>query len=327
MRDYDFAYAVGRLRVLETKLLNANDLERLAEQASLTEALAALGETEYGPDLMALAEPEEFEQALDSELERTNKLLLQLAQGRPEFNLFLFHYDLENLKLLLKSDFLEPDALSRLGHWDPEWLVHRFRENDLDQLPPFFCQLIEQGRTVLNQTDDPREVDRVLDRAWLNYGWELLKASSSQLLYQWWIGLIDLTNLRTFVRMRLLELPYTEFQSFFITNGYLKLNDFNGFWDKPPAQVGAWLANSPYPKLAGEGGALLNSLTGLERAGDNLLLDLIMPAKWLPLGIEPLVGYLLAKENEVKILRIILVGKANQLTIPDIKERLRDAYV
>ena len=45
------------------------------------------------------------------------------------------------------------------------------------------------------------------------------------------------------------------------------------------------------------------------------------------LGIEPVVGYLQAKETEVMNLRMILTGKISGMDDALIKERLRDTYV
>lgn len=44
-------------------------------------------------------------------------------------------------------------------------------------------------------------------------------------------------------------------------------------------------------------------------------------------GIEPLIAYLIAKEHEVKLIRIIMIGKINQLSMDLISERLREPYV
>lgn len=49
MPERDYGFAVGRIRVLETKLLDRGRLERMAEAADLPEALGVLGETEYAP--------------------------------------------------------------------------------------------------------------------------------------------------------------------------------------------------------------------------------------------------------------------------------------
>jgi V/A-type H+-transporting ATPase subunit C len=70
-----------------------------------------------------------------------------------------------------------------------------------------------------------------------------------------------------------------------------------------------------------------DSLTRFEKLADDFLLNNIKQAKYLTFGPEPLAGYLLAKENELKLIRIIMVGKINRLPTEEIKERLRDVYV
>jgi V/A-type H+-transporting ATPase subunit C len=68
-------------------------------------------------------------------------------------------------------------------------------------------------------------------------------------------------------------------------------------------------------------------LATLEKFSDNYLLNYIKPAKFAILGIEPVLGYLLAKEHEIKLLRIIMIGKLNGLSSESIREKLRETYV
>ena len=48
--------------------------------------------------------------------------------------------------------------------------------------------------------------------------------------------------------------------------------------------------------------------------------------KWNPFGIDPLVAYVLACENERKSVRVILSGKQNGLPEEAIRERIRETY-
>ena len=57
------------------------------------------------------------------------------------------------------------------------------------------------------------------------------------------------------------------------------------------------------------------------------MIDYMKSAKRVTFGVEPLVAYLFAKENEVKQLRIILVGKNNGMDGELLKRRLNIAYV
>jgi V/A-type H+-transporting ATPase subunit C len=65
----------------------------------------------------------------------------------------------------------------------------------------------------------------------------------------------------------------------------------------------------------------------LEKACDDFLIDYIVRAKYFPFGAEPLVSYILAKENEIKNLRLVLFGKKSGFSSEDIRRLLRNSYV
>ncbi|MGD8399484.1 MAG: V-type ATPase subunit [Bacillota bacterium] len=326
MRERTFAYAVGRIRALETKLLDFSQLERISEAADLTEALAKLGETEYAQVLAGLKQPQQFETALNAELGRVARLVRQLSGDAPEFQVFLHRYDLQNLKMILKNPTIAATELSNLGVWDPQWVLQRMTEGDLTDFPLAFRQAIEAAKIAFSRSGDGQEIDRILDNVWFTYGYRTLTAGISPTLSRWWVALIDLTNLRTFVRLRLIGMAPTDFERFFVANGQLSSDSFRELWEHPNEKVALWLEKTPYSQIAGDQAVNLNSLSRLEREFDNYLIDQITTAKMVALGIEPLIGYWLAKENEVKVLRIILVGKINQVANVEIKERLRRAY-
>lgn len=326
MRERDFAYAVARIRALETKLLDSTVLDRLVNAANLTDALSFLGETEYAGALGQLKDPHQFESALNAELYRVKQLLMELSQNAPEVKIFLHKYDIQNLKTILKSETVKPESLSNLGIWPPDKLIHNISQNDLAEYGETIRDSIIHAREVYQETGDIQEIDRILDAAWFEYGFKTLKNGISSLIFDWWIALIDLTNLRSYVRLRLIGTPFKEFQRFFLTGGRLTIESFRELWDQPNEKLASWLENTQYSRILSENPSPFVSLTKLEREYDDFLMDLIAPAKRISLGIEPLVGYLLAKENETKILRIILIGKANQVANSEIKERLRRAY-
>lgn len=68
------------------------------------------------------------------------------------------------------------------------------------------------------------------------------------------------------------------------------------------------------------------SLFVLEREIDNYLLGAVKKAKYMVFGIEPLIGFSIAKEIENKIIRLVLTGKMMHLKPEEIKERLRLPY-
>ena len=95
----------------------------------------------------------------------------------------------------------------------------------------------------------------------------------------------------------------------------------------PETNIAIILKNSPYENLLRGKEEIFKNLPFLESEIDDFLLDKIKKAKAIPLGIEPLVGYLLAKEREVMNLRLILSGKENKLPVETVRRRLRDVYI
>ena len=72
---------------------------------------------------------------------------------------------------------------------------------------------------------------------------------------------------------------------------------------------------------------MTSSFTKFEKDCDDYLMSYVKDAKYKSLTPEPIVGYILAKETEVKCVRIIMSCKLNDIDADTIKERVREAYV
>ncbi|MDN6267350.1 MAG: V-type ATPase subunit, partial [Tetragenococcus koreensis] len=68
-------------------------------------------------------------------------------------------------------------------------------------------------------------------------------------------------------------------------------------------------------------------LTNLDLNKDNFLMRRLKEEKTVPFGPQAILGYLYAKEVEIKNLRMILVGKINKIPEETLQERVRESYV
>ena len=73
--------------------------------------------------------------------------------------------------------------------------------------------------------------------------------------------------------------------------------------------------------------ALADSPSAFERWCDNRIIQTISPQKYNAFTIGPVVAYVIARQNEIKTVRIILSGKLNDLPDDSIRERVREMYV
>ena len=84
-----------------------------------------------------------------------------------------------------------------------------------------------------------------------------------------------------------------------------------------------YLAETDY---AGGGEALAKSDSAFERWCDNRMIETISPQKYNAFTIGPVIAWVIARQNEIKTVRIILSGKQNGLPEDSIRERVRKMY-
>jgi V/A-type H+-transporting ATPase subunit C len=141
---------------------------------------------------------------------------------------------------------------------------------------------------------------------------------------------IDLINIKTLVRVKAMGYGRELLKKVILSNGKLDYGFFNDVFDESYETLIERLAYKDYGKVVEEGISSYmktRSLTKFEKLSDDFIFELAKKGKFVAFGIEPLVGYLMAKENEAKIIRMIMVGKINEIPNELIRERLRDVYV
>ena len=85
-----------------------------------------------------------------------------------------------------------------------------------------------------------------------------------------------------------------------------------------------YLSGAGYAEAAD---AIKESPSAFERWCDNRIIETIKPQKTNPFSVGPLVAYVIARQNEIQTVRIILTCKQNGLSDDSIRERVREMYV
>jgi V/A-type H+/Na+-transporting ATPase subunit C len=127
-----------------------------------------------------------------------------------------------------------------------------------------------------------------------------------------------------------MELDREFLRKVLLKGGRLPFDRLLSLVDEPLESVITSLAMSDYSELASEGLREWidhGSAARLEKLSDDYITTYLKRGKWTPFGPEPLIGYLWAKEMEIKNIRLVLVGKINKLPAEAIRERLRDGYL
>lgn len=125
--DGRFAYAVGRIRALENRMIDQARFNRLIDSESPEELARILGETEYGQ--ASDVGPGRFEEIIDAELVRVHDLVAGMSPDPLLTGVFRARHDFHNVKVYLKARLAARDrgiaaevssAAASLGWFSPD---------------------------------------------------------------------------------------------------------------------------------------------------------------------------------------------------------------
>ena len=283
-----YAYAVGKIRVLERNLLPKPYLNKIAENS--LEAITS-----------ELKIKEDFFSFLGNELKTTYDLIEKLLKNSSLSIILRLKYETYNLKLLLKKeiDSSISTAFSPLGAIPPSLLKDAIQTKAFLQIPSYFREIARKS-FALFQANRAGDVEQFLEKE----TWEIILKTAQETKNLF---------LEDFLKMQIDFLNIKNFPDIFIPGGRIKKEIFKQDTTNIEKKVVFF-----YPKF---------DFANPEKSMDNLLTNYLKKAKTYSFGVEPLIAYLFAKEEELKNIKLILLGKLNNIDSSVLKENLRETYV
>ncbi len=359
MENNNYAAAVGIIRALENELLKFADLERLLSVEKVETLLDELSETPYAEHLARIKNINEFEFLLSEELKRTYKIISELSLHPEITNLFFLKNDLHNLKIILKSKYGNVPAsageyLVELGLFPAAVLQEVVEKNNYANVFPLpVSQTVEKTIKRVEQTGEIELIDFHLDSVFYQVSLETARKYRNSFLERLFKLEIDTINLKTLLRFTVTGRDKKYLKDVWLSGGDLPAAEFFlpgiGENEKEIAQKmhqaryqrlisseeNFELKKSVLPFLE-EYEKIINlgisswekthTFSYLEKLIDDFLTKHLKKAKYISLGIEPLIAYLLAREMEMKNIRLIIVGRIANLPVETIQQNLRETY-
>ncbi len=339
MSREDYLYATGVVRSLESRVLNPNDVERMVDAPDLAAAFKVFNDTDYFDNVQDL-EPSQFLQALDEDLQQVRQRIMEVAPDKKVVHFLLMRNDFRNMKLLYKAYFAQKEVdehINKTGNEDPEKLALAIEGEKVSILP--YCQraidYVRQRVEDESKGATPALIDRWFDRKYFKEYQDQAKRLKSKFIEDLVQLQLEIANLKTFIRGKILELPEE-----YIVSETLYAQEI-------PEDKGSTLEIvTAAAKLSLEGGLdLLSSylsrgvqevlhkyikdslpLEQLEKNLENVENDFIRQTKYIDNGPELIVAYYYAKRDGIRNTRIIMTGKANKIPAPEIKKLIRTFY-
>ena len=321
----DYIFEDARIRVMETGLLTKADFEQLLAEPSYTAALNFLKDKGWGgPDA-----PKNAEALLQAEEKATWDLMEELLPQSPLLNTLRLSRDYQNLKAAVKQIYtdsaLDAERLFVEGGTIPSAKIRRaLEEQDPEQLPEEMAEAAAQATEVLARTGDGQLCDIILDRAALKALLKAGKEAEDPVLNEYAQVTAVSADIRCALRAARSGRDGEAIKEMMVEVPGLDLADLTEAALNGRQAVSDYLALTPYASLAP---ALSQSMSAFECACDNLLIERIRPQLYESEKPGPLVAYVIARENEIKCVRLLLSGKLNGLPENVLRESLRNSYV
>ena len=320
-----YAYAVSGAHVYEKSFFTKSDMDKLLTAPSYDAVVSMLADRGWPmPD-----DTRDIGKILDMELARAWGWILESAPDPKVFHALILRNDFHNLKAGIKcllSDFDVDLHFVTPSNIDPQLMKEAIETHDFEKLPEPFASLGKEVYDLLVRTGDGQLADIQIDRKCL---YEISKAANAtgiDLLKEEMEIYTATTNIKTAFRA-IKTGKDSDFLERALSDGCTtvskeklvscaasekKMEDLLSYLDSTSYRSGTkYLSSSP---------------AEYEKWVDDKMISLLLPTRHSPLGPEPLIGFYLGKEAEVRNARIIMAAKQNDLPLDVVAKRLRRLY-
>lgn len=325
-----YGFAVGKVRVLETRMLGRSGFERLLDASTFAEQKRILSDTPYGRFLDEAETSESVESGLASALDEWYRFLEKAELPVEVVSFFRVRHDFANLKAALKARLLGArldGLLTGLGAIEQD----RFSA-DLADLPG---ALGACAREVLKAAHIQEEsagggasgydVDESVDHALFAELSDLAARSGSDYLEGLTKMLVDVANVKIVVRGVRARMPRADIRSRLIVGGSVPIGRWAALLSGDATEV--FSAARRLPVFRGVPADDVGTFGRIDVIADNVIVAYLRTARRVSVGPEPVIAYVLAREAEVVTVRTLLLGRLAGIDSETLRARLRDRYV
>ena len=323
MSKTQYTYAVARIRALEVSLFSASTIEQLIACKDLEGCLRFLQDKGWGGNDV----PMDADAILTREREKIWETIGEMHVDMDVFNVLSYTNWFHNLKAAVKEVCTGKSGANIFYEGTPipkEELLRIIRERDYKALPYNMQAAAEEAVETLLHSGDGQLCDVIIDRATLEAIKEAGRQSQDDIIRDYAESTVAVANIKIAVRS-----SKTAKSLDFMKRAMAPCDSLNVDGLARAALAGMdsiidYLSANGYLEGAL---ALKESPSAFERWCDNRIIQTIKPQKTNPFSVGPLVAYVIARENEIKTVRIILTCKQNGLSDDSIRERVREMYV
>ncbi|WP_024859714.1 V0D/AC39 family V-type ATPase subunit [Ruminococcus flavefaciens] len=313
MNDTKYANAVGAVRAMENSLLTGTDIDQLINSRSKAETASIIASRSGSNNSESLSD--------------VWVMLREYASDCKELPILLYRNDFHNLKAVLKAIisnrepkqyYIEPSNVELSA------LVEAINSKEYDLLPNYMQSTAEEAYELITQTLDGQLSDSFIDTSALKAMQKSAEESGSSFMQKYAELLTVCADVKTAYRCSILGKSAQFMESAICGSTELDKEQLIRAALGGTESLFSFLEGTTYSDAAA---LLKESAAQYEKWCDDVIMELAETARMQAFGSEPLAAYFIAKEAEIKNLRILSVCKEFGADKETITERMRKLYV
>lgn len=320
MKETAYAYAVASVRANENNLLAKADFEALIMAEDYLSALRWL--EGKGWDGIA-ADPERY---LDEILEESWQLIYEVAPDKEVLSFLVIPSDFQNAKAALKAFFSGSEAkYISPRSVEPSLFKEALADKSkAEEIPPYLADALSKAYDALTQTFDGQLAEIMFDRAALEAVRQKGQSSGIPFIRDICDMMCAFSDIKVCYRAILTKKNRDFLDAALCGSDELPKPELTEAALSGMDNLFELVKGTRYEEAAQR---LKVSLSEYERFCDDSIISFAQSAKYLSFGPQPLVAYFLARQAEIKNVRIILACKRGGMPLEAIRRRERMLYV
>ncbi len=322
--DWLYGFATAKVRVLASMMLSRGALLDMANAESFAAAIELLAGGEYAiaPDAGGVAG---IEQMLLEKRTQVRELFADLMLDDEIQELLRARVDFANMRLAVRRVVTEKPlgtGYSDEGSVPAEQFEEVFEQENYSRFPMYMQEAVEEAILGYYQKKDIRRIDYGIDRVQAVYELKRAIELKSEFLQSLFRTKIDLTNIRTMLRLKMAE---REEKDLLLGGGFVEIDRFVHGFDIGYEAMATLFYSTPYYDILERGVSYLSrekSFLHVEKECEDHLVGFLKTTRSITAGPQPVIAYLLMKENEIRTVRMLLTAKKNGLDTKIILDRL-----
>jgi V/A-type H+-transporting ATPase subunit C len=302
--DPRYAFAIGRVRSREARMLNRQQFDRLLEARNESQMLSNLADTVYSE-----TRAEDIDAMLARAAAEEEAFFYRYLEDETILDFFKASDQASNLKFSLRRKYgADVEDSLFISDASPSMnALAAYLEGEAAIIPDWMRDSLGKAVAANIENLDPSSIDLIVDAALIEHqhavsgGYSFLEKLLSLR--------VDFTNLLTFLRIKVAGEEGDEFSRYFLPYGSVPILRFKAWtdpgWDSLPREI---KKIEIFKKFEDGIKELPDSFLLLERETKEEELSYFLSARRLVFGYEPLVGYSLLKREERRNIQKVAAG-------------------